>query len=179
MTGSLQDQLLNMGVASKKQAKNARTQKQQQKKSRKSGQLKGGPSEAQAGAQQALTKKLEKDRALNKEREKLRHDRAIQAQIKQLIESNSVLPAKDADVPYHFTHEQKVKKIYVTAELQERLSWGQLSIAVDGGSYRIIPTKVAERIAEITPDAVITAAHKENDLDDAYADYQIPDDLMW
>ena len=52
---------------------------------------------------------------------------------------------------------------------------------VEGAQYDVVPKAVAEKINELREDWVFfnkeTEAHVEED--DYYADYKIPDDLMW
>jgi len=51
-----------------------------------------------------------------------------------------------------------------------------------GDKYELVPTPVAEKIQQRDVSYVITqvlSAPIETDEEDPYADYQIPDDLMW
>ena len=75
-----------------------------------------------------------------------------------------------------------MKKIWVTEEIQNLLGRGRLAIVPLSEQYFLIPVEVAKRIEERTPDKVIFVGGNEApapDEDDPYADYQIPDDLMW
>jgi hypothetical protein len=113
-------------------------------------------------------------------REQQKAKRAQEAEIKQLIESNWVEIPKSAETPYNFVFEKKIKTLYITPELQEQLTRGKLSIATYQESFRLVPQGVGARITERDPARVIFIEQTpEPDLDDPYADYQIPDDLMW
>ena len=50
-----------------------------------------------------------------------------------------------------------------------------------GGGYEIIPREAAEKIEQRDPRRILllNTATNEVEADDPYADYQIPDDLMW
>jgi uncharacterized protein YaiL (DUF2058 family) len=47
--------------------------------------------------------------------------------------------------------------------------------------YDIVPRAVATKIAERDESAIIVANDQsaEDEADDEYADYKVPDDLMW
>lgn len=124
--------------------------------------------------------KVERDRELNRQREARVQERAIAAQIRQLIESNRIEAERD-DVGYQFADGKKIQKIYISNQLVEQLSRGQLSIARLDDRYYLIPNGVAEKIAQRDADVVIPIKIEQDQIadDDPYADYKIPDDLMW
>ena len=181
MSGSLQDQLLNMGLANKKQAQKAKKEAKKTKNAKKSGQLPEEILAAEKKAAAAREEQLKRDQALNQKQKEEKEKRAAEAEIKQLIESNTIkIPEKDSDIAYNFVQGTQVKKLYVNKELQTKLMKGLLSIAIYGDSYRLVPTEVAERIHKRDPDMAICIEQKDNiDPDDPYADYEVPDDLMW
>ncbi len=183
MAGSLQDQLLNLGVANKKQAQQAKTEKRKKTKAKKGGQQSAAPDSAVSAAEQARLAREEKaarDRELNRQRDEERARRALEAEIQQLLEANRVAIPRDADVPYNFVQGTKIKRIYLTEALQQRLGRGALAIVIDGERHGLVPRDVAERIQQRDAERVIfIQAEPDPDPDDPYADYQIPDDLMW
>ncbi|WP_250656294.1 DUF2058 domain-containing protein [Alkalimarinus coralli] len=185
MSGSLQDQLLNMGLANKKQAQEAKAHKRKKakktKNAKKAGELPEDVLAKEQKAAAAREEQIKRDKELNLKRQAEKEKRAAEAEIKQLIESNTVeIPEKDSDIAYNFVHGTQIKKIYVNKELQTRLVKGLLSIAIYGDSYRLVPVDIAERIHKRDPDMAICIEQKNDiDPDDPYADYQVPDDLMW
>jgi uncharacterized protein YaiL (DUF2058 family) len=50
-----------------------------------------------------------------------------------------------------------------------------------GGATELVPRIIADKIAERDASLVVRVnkSSDENDADDAYAAFQIPDDLMW
>ena len=77
--------------------------------------------------------------------------------------------------------ESKVRKIYLTEQMHKQLSGGYLSIVKWGESYEVVPRKVADKISE-RDELIVIPLNVSDDTsveDDAYADYEIPDDLMW
>lgn len=179
---SLQDQLLKAGLVDKKTAKQIDKDKRKQKKVAKKS---AAPQvdETKLAAQQARAEKAARDRELNAQREAAAQQKAIAAQIKQLIERNKQpkgTTGKD-DVAYHFTFENKIKKLYVSAAVQDHLIAGRLQIVGEGESFEVVPRVVAEKIAERNPAMVVMPPESSSavDEDDPYAGYEIPDDLMW
>jgi uncharacterized protein YaiL (DUF2058 family) len=72
----------------------------------------------------------------------------------------------------------------VNAQMQAHLANGKLAIVKLGESYELVPGPVAEKVGQRDPGAVIlrnqvSATAIEDAEDDPYADYKIPDDLMW
>ena len=79
-------------------------------------------------------------------------------------------------------NQKKIKKIYLTPALQEQLVKGRIAIVKLADKYELVPAPVAEKIHQRDEAIVIVKNSNEAteiDEDDHYADYQIPDDLMW
>ncbi len=182
MAGSIQDQLLKAGLADADKAKKLAKEKRKQIKHAHST---GATlvNEDKEAARQALAEKVQRDRELNQELNSKAQRKAINAQIKQLIESNKVEKGR-GDIAFSFTDGKKVKQLYVAALEQKQLSAGVLRIVKQGDQYEILPREVAEKIAERDPDRLIACEEGEEvvltqEEQDWYQDYEIPDDLMW
>lgn len=181
MGNSLFEQLKKTGLVDEKKAKKVKQSqyKNQQQKVKKGAAV--PPDEATLLAQKALAEKVERDRLLNQEKKVEAENRAIAAQIRQLIETNR-LQDSDGDVVYNFTDANVVRRLYVSEQAHRHLVSGQLAIAKLGEAYALVPAPVADKIRQrdaqciIHNDAPVQAAPAE---DDPYADYEIPDDLMW
>ncbi len=176
---SLQDQLLKAGLIDSKKAKTIqKEQRKQTKVQHKSKEKALDPIKAAAEAKRL--EKLQKDQALNAQRNEEAHKKAIVAQIKQLIELNK--QPRSGDVAYNFTDGKTVKKILINAALQKALLNGQLAIAKLGERYELVPYPIANKIIERDGSFIISQAQlgeADQSGEDPYADYQIPDDLMW
>lgn len=176
---SLQDQLLKAGLVDKKTAKQANKQKAKQAKvQRKSSQP--VVDETKEAVKKAQHEKAQKDRELNAQRQAKADEKAIAAQIKQLIKLNAI-PA-NGDIAYNFTDGNTIKKLFVSALHQNQLASGQLTIAKSDDKYWVVPSIVAEKIAMRDDSVIVAKVNKSQetlDEDDPYADYEIPDDLMW
>ncbi len=177
---SLQDQLLKAGLVNKKKAKQAERNKQKVAKQKRQGE--DVVDEAKTSAEASRTAKLEKDKKLNEKIKAQAHNKALQAQIIQLIKSNGI-DRQGGDVDYNFTDGSKIKRIQVNSLMQHQLSRGILAIAKIDTQYFILPAIVADKIRERDEQSIVYQAElapaETTEEGDPYADYQIPDDLMW
>ena len=97
---SLQDQLLKAGLVDKKQVKQVNKEKRKQTNvARRSAEE--VVDEVKQQAEQARLEKVQRDRELNRQRDQELHNKAIAAQIKQLVDNNR--QPKGGDVEYNFT----------------------------------------------------------------------------
>jgi len=85
------------------------------------------------------------------------------------------------DIAYSFTDGSRIKRIHVGEKIQQQLSNGRLAIARLDDQYEPIASRVAEKIATRDPGCVIINDEPVpvSDDDDPYADFKVPDDLMW
>lgn len=180
---TLQDQLLKAGLVNEKQAKQAGKDKRKQNKvARRTGEDLG--EELKQSAQLSRAQKAERDRALNRERQLEQERKAVAAQIKQLIQTHrQPKGAGYGEVDYNFTDAKRIKKLRVSPAVQQQLIRGQLAVVRLGDDYELVPRVVADKIALRDADSVVVAntksAQPQDEDEDPYKDYVIPDDLMW
>ncbi|MHA4869381.1 DUF2058 domain-containing protein [Duganella sp. PWIR1] len=176
----LADQLLKAGLVDKNKVKVANQNKSKQKKEeRRSGTE--TVDEARLAALELQRVNAEKARLANAQRDAAAQQKAIAAQITQMVQQNKQSKGHNGDIAYNFTFGTKIERIYVTAAVREHLVAGRLVIVGDGGSYELVPRVFADKIAQRNPDIVVRVkqATTEVEEDDPYADFKIPDDLMW
>ena len=176
MSMSLRDQLLAAGLVSKKQVQQSDQQKRQQSKSEPN-----RADEQKRAAQKAAAEKAARDAALNKTQQDKAERKARTAQVKQLVEQNR-LPKPEGDDYYNFIDGKKIKRVPVDAALRAQLVGGELFVVRCEGRYDLVPSAIAERIAERDAHAVMArsaAGEKPADQDDPYKDFVVPDDLKW
>ena len=180
MGNSLFDQLKKSGLIDEKKAKQAKRDKHKQAK-----QLKGKKpkqlAESKLYAQKVQAEKVARVRALNQQRKQVAEQNAINAQLKQLIQTNRIENV-DGQIKFNFVDNNKIRLLYVTEHLQNQLTNGQLAIVKLEGRYDLVPVEAAEKIKLRDQSCIILCATnqpKDKDSDDPYADYQVPDDLMW
>jgi len=179
MANSFGDQFLKAGLVSKDKLNKAKKSRYRQQKAEKKNSG-AHASEVAASARQAAAEKAARDRELNLQRKAAAERKAIQAQIHQLVEMNR-LPKDDGDVGYNFQDGTAIKKLYVSQDIHDKLGSGRLAIVRFGSGYEVIPSVVAEKIKLRDEGCIVSkaASHAEAGDDDPYADYKVPDDLMW
>lgn len=181
---SLQEQLLKAGLVDKKGVNKAKKDKQKQSKvARNTGAR--GTVKGKTVAQLAQLKRAQRDRELNQQKHKQAEQKSLFSQIKQLIKLNKV-DCGQGEIAYSFVYKNKVRKLYVTADIKQQLSQGRLAIVrlvLDNERlFEIVPAAVAEKIAQRDQQSVVQLNQKADRIkaeDDPYADYEIPDDLNW
>lgn len=177
MSNALKEQLLKAGLADAKKLKAVKKEKHQQKK--QAGKNATVVNEASQLAEQARQQQIERDRLLNQQKQAALQQKAIAAQVKQLISTNAI--NMQGDIAYNFTDNAVIKRLYVNAKLHDEISRGLLAIARQEQQYYLVPAAVAEKIQQRQTDSIVVLNTKQQqvDEDDPYADFQIPDDLMW
>ncbi len=179
MKKSLQDQLLKSGLVDEKKLKKVARDK------RKQGKQQGkGPApvdEITLAAQQALAEQVAGDRRRNRELEEQKQQKAVAAQIVQMIRAHRIVRG-GGNTPYQFADHGKIKKLFVSELMQNQLARGHIAIVRLAQEYECVPATIAAKIAQRDADAVLVLQQRDTqqiDGDDPYADYPIPDDLMW
>lgn len=176
---SLQEQLLKAGLVDKKKIKRAHQDKSKQTKvERQTG--KQSVNETRLAALEAQQKNIERTRELNAQRVADAREKEIRAQIAQMVQQNRQSPGR-GDIAYNFTYAKKIERMYVSSEIHAHLVAGRLVIVRLGSATELVPRNVADKIAERDPALVVHVTKPSNqiDADDPYADFPIPDDLMW
>ncbi len=176
---SLQEQFLKAGLVDKTKVKLANQDKSKQKKvERRTGTQ--SVDEVRLAAQEVQRKNAERAREMNAQRDAAATQKAIVAQIAQMVRQNRQAKG-NGDIAYNFTHGGKIERIYVSAAVQAHLVAGRLVIVCLAGVFELVPRVIADKIAERDAALVVRVnkASAEVDADDPYAAFQIPDDLMW
>ena len=175
---TLQEQMLKAGlVTSKNMAKVQRTAKKSRVQAR----------EAREAVEENKKAQIERDKQLSEQQKQAALSKEYKAQVKQLIEMNRIVIAK-GNIDFNFTDNNLIKKVVVDKATQTQLINGRLAIArlvtnSNGDSeYAIIPAVVADKIAQRDESYIVlnsALSEEVQDEDDPYADFKIPDDLMW
>lgn len=118
---------------------------------------------------------------LNEQRQAEQRERAQRAEVQQLIDTHKVA-REGGEASYQFLAGKRVARIYVPKAFIQPLANGQMGIVQWQERYEVLPYEALERLAE-RDETVIVSWHKESEQaaaeDDPYADFPIPDDLMW
>ncbi|MBT4162871.1 MAG: DUF2058 domain-containing protein [Gammaproteobacteria bacterium] len=175
--GSLRDQLKEAGLVTAKQVRKA-----EKGALRTDLRIKKGieVDEAKQEVDAARNKKLAEDRQRNESLNQAAKEKALLAQVKQLVASNT--QRQGGEVAYNFTDQKKIKKIYISEENKTQLNKGYLAIIKVGEEYDLVPEVVARKIEARSAESVLFLYDRSNEVvdeDDPYKDYPIPDDLEW
>jgi len=180
MNNPFQEQLLKAGLVSKQQVQKANKDKQKKKKQQRNTKQ-TTVDETTLKAQKAAEEKAKRDRELNQRKEEQTRKKAISAEINQLILANRIERNEQCEIVYNFEHQKKVKRIYINEEMKQQIIRGKLGIARIDGRYELVPITIAEKIQQRNERRIVLISDEsmETDENDPYAEYKIPDDLIW
>jgi uncharacterized protein len=185
VASSLQEQLLKAGLVSQQKAKQTKTEKRKDAKTR--GQVADPVAEERhRRAEQAQAEKAERDRVLNRERQEAARRAALANELRQLIHAHRVTRDR-GEVAFNFADGKALKRIYVSPEQQLGLADGRLAVVRQDRFYELIPGEIAERVRTRDPDLVVVQNQRQpepvveptSEAEDPYAGYEVPDDLTW
>ncbi len=182
MAGSMFDQLKKAGLVDKNKAKQLKKEKYQQAKSNKGKKNKQLISESAELAAKAKQKQAEKNLQLNQQRKAEQAIKEKQAQCVQIIQSNQI---KDftGEEEFSFADGTAVKTLNVKADIRKKLVAETIRIARFKGGFVLITAEAAERITQRDENFLISNSKEDDGLSDAdrdyYAQFEIPDDLVW
>ncbi len=178
----LQEQLLKAGLV--KKSKVAAVAREQNKA--RHAKAPPAPNEIQLEAERARAEKVERDRALAAEQKAQSRISELRAQARQIIEDKKL--ARAGEVEYRFTADGAIRTLLVNEALRKQLSSGALVIARLGERHELLPRAAADKVRErdaslIVLDHGLGATEGTDDPtseDDAYyAQFEVPDDLVW
>ncbi|MDD2800812.1 MAG: DUF2058 domain-containing protein [Methylococcales bacterium] len=177
---SLQDQLLKSGLVSSAKAKTIKSNKHKQTRQQQKNNV-VVVDETKLLAEQAQAEKIARDKELNQLRKLQDEQKQLVAQVKQLIELNRQ-PKDENGLAYNFNDNNKIKTVYVANAMREQIIQGRVAIVKLAGAYEVVSAEVAKKILDRDASSVIVfnqQADNASDAEDAYAAFQIPDDLIW
>ena len=176
MGNSLRDQLLNAGLVDKSKVQQAK------KQSRKKKRAKGAavPRDTVADAvKKAQADKAARDRELSRQMAIKKENKARQGLVRDFVEKNK-LNDPNAQDPFNFVQDNAVKRFYVNDKQRAQLSEGKLAITQVGDRYYLVTSEISAKLRDLDAKIFIYQPEPEKPAeDDPYAEYQIPDDLMW
>jgi len=173
MGNSLRDQLLKAGLVSEQQIKQTQSKKRKQKRA-----IDPDEQARQREAARAAAEKKRHDLELNRQRDEEARRKAEVVALWQLVRDNRI--ARDhGDLAYNFSDGKTLKRLYVNSEQQRGLVEGRLAIVRQDAFYELVPVAIAERLAAHDPALVLVHNQPADDGNDDYAEYKVPDDLIW
>lgn len=181
---SLQEQLLKAGLTTKQKTRQANADKRKINKQKRSGVQHEQSLQEQVKQDLAKAKaqKQQKDNELNEQKKQQLAEKEQALRIKQILIHHQIQNV-DGENDYNYTFGSKIKKLSLNTQTHKALVNGQLSLCgIEDVTY-IVTRETADKIAELDATIVLVqndkVANEQVDEDDPYAEYQIPDDLMW
>jgi len=177
----LQEQLLKAGLAKKSQVTQAA---REQQKAREAGEATASDA-ARREAERARLEKAERDRALAAEQKAQARTAELRAQARQII-ADKKLP-RGGDSEYRFEADGAIRTILVDDAQRRLLASGAVVIVRAGDRHELLPRAAGEQVRQRDPSAIVldhgqaTDAPAAGDADDDayYAQFKVPDDLIW
>jgi uncharacterized protein YaiL (DUF2058 family) len=178
----LQEQLLKAGLAKKSKVAAVAREQHLARQVRAPAEA----SEIQREAERLRDEKVERDRALAAEQKAKARVAEVRAQARQIIKDRRVPRTGDSD--YRFTADGAIRSLLVNEDLRRQLSSGALVIARLDDGYELLPRVAAEKVRERDAGMIVldhgqaagSAPAASTDEDDAYyAQFKVPDDLVW
>jgi uncharacterized protein YaiL (DUF2058 family) len=179
MSDSLRDQLLKAGLGKKPKpetktpAPKPQARPQPPKPAPKPAAKESEVDLARAYAQRAQAERAERERA-QREAERVARERKERKQKLATLLAGKALNSNDADVPRHFPHGNKIRRVYCMKEQLEKLNGGDLAIVQLAGRYLLVERDVALQAQAIQSDALVLLCDPN-----APAEDDVPPDLMW
>jgi uncharacterized protein YaiL (DUF2058 family) len=178
----LQEQLLKAGLV--KKSKVAEVAREQNKA--RHAKTPATPSEIQRDAERSRAEKVERDRALAAEQKAQARIAELRAQARQIIEDRKVPCSGDSE--YRFSVDGSFRTLHVNADLRNKLASGALVIVRLGERFELVPRLAADKVRERDATMIVLDHGQASDAppsvasadDDAYyAQFKVPDDLIW
>lgn len=176
MRNALQDQLLKAGLVKPTQLDKAKRDHRQARR--------GNPPNPPADqARLAEQQNKERDRKRNQELAARQERKARIAQIRELVGTRR-LDRGGGESTFQFVEAGKVRKIYLHEAQRAQLIAGTLAVVRVGQMYELVPLDTADKIAARDAACVVVrndlpAPAPESAQPDPYADFPVPDDLIW
>jgi uncharacterized protein YaiL (DUF2058 family) len=185
MRNPLQEQLLKAGLV--KKGKADQIARDQVKARLAKGAAKPPSDQERVDAAKLQAERAERDRALAAERNAQVKRQELQAQIRQIVDTNKV--KRSGEIDYRFNDGSAIRTVPVNAALRAQLISGALVIVRHGDGVELIPRVAAEKIYERDASLVLldngqrshATPSTPGDGDDFYNQdqFKIPDDLIW
>lgn len=176
----LQEQLLKAGLVKKSKV----SQVAREQLNARIGKAAPTAADIEREAQRAREEKVARDRALEAGRKAAARQRELQAQARQIIRDKRV--PRSGDSEYRFTADGAIRTLLVNEDLRRKLADGALVIASGGDGYELLPRVAAEQVRERDASMIVLDHGQAGDApaqtseDDAYyAQFKVPDDLIW
>ena len=171
MPRSLQDQLMELGLATEAQLTQNKPKSSpgRGKRNRSGKKPRGGKPEGQGQDRQRARPANQGPKngvpaakpGKRQQGELTPEERAVRQQVHKLIIDTHQPRGDEAQTPFHFVKGSRIKRIYVTAEQQQALSSDELAVAAMKGRHYVIPIESAQKIRELIPQYYVSMGSEQ------------------
>ncbi len=199
--GSLQDQLLEAGLATPEQLRKARAEQRRERRREPRGRRDAQDASRTPGrrppgrGRKAPEPSAPPDRGGGEGKRSggsaSGADTSVQAlnlRIRELLDRHAVND-RNAEIAFNFAREDVVRRVYVTDEQRRKLAAGELALVGFRRRHHVVPAGVADEIQALRPIVFVhraagagggaPAGDAASAEDDPYRDFPVPDDLRW
>ncbi|WP_114241048.1 DUF2058 domain-containing protein [Dyella sp. C9] len=179
MRNPLQEQLLKAGLAKKGKVDQIAREQAKQRQGKAPAQVEAD----KVDTQRLQAERAERDRMLAAERNAQAHARELAAQVRQIVDANKV--KREGEISYRFSVGDKIHSVLVNEILRAQLAKGVLVVVRAGDGFELLPRAAAEKVRERDASAIVldhgqsSEAQPQSEDDAYYAQFQVPDDLVW
>jgi uncharacterized protein YaiL (DUF2058 family) len=128
---------------------------------------------ARAYAMRAKFEREEREKAQREADRIAREKKERKTKLTALLNGKALNHA-DAEVPRHFPHGNKIRRVYCTKEQLASLNQGELAIVQLAGRYLLVEKDIALQAQAIQPESLVLLCDPN-----APADDDVPADLVW
>ena len=174
MSDSLKDQLLALGLASKKPA----AKKKSRKPAPAAAKKKSADAEISLDQAYRIRNKedqRQKEQAIALKLEQERQRREINQKIKASVKENAVRDP-EADTKRNFLFKGRIRSVLATREQLNEINNGSLGVVYLSGNYHLMPADKIEEVRQYAPDHVPDLLGSDSEDEE---DNPVPDDLIW
>ena len=129
---------------------------------------------AKAYALRDSTERAERERAQREAERRAREKRERKLRLTALLDGKAQ-NAENAEIPRHFPHVNKIRRIYVTPEQLPRLNGGELAVVQFNGRYLLVTRDIAQTAGEIDAGALVLLC----DAQAGSSEDDVPSNLVW
>ena len=177
MSESLRDQLLKSGLARKFKSEPRTAPPRPQRAPARRERSERERSEidlAKAYALRDSTERAERERVQREAEQRAREKKERKLRLLALLNGKDQ-NAKDADIPRHFPHANKIRRIYVTEAQLPRLNGGELGVVQLAGRYLLVASEIARAAGEIDAESLVLLCDPQQQV----GEDDVPRDLIW
>jgi len=174
MAESLRDQLLKSGIARQIKTESRPKPNRHERRPPPPKRERSEIDLAKAYAIRDSSERAERERVQREAEQRAREKKERRQKLASLL-NGKALNATDADIPRHFPHANKIRRIYVTADQLPRLNGGELGIVQLAGRYLLVSGELARAARDVDAEALVLLCdpHESGGEDD------VPADLVW